>query len=213
MTFPFPSFRFDELAQAPDRPGIYAWYHEVRLSQADVDQFVAKATTLEGEARSTAVEAYLRGRVFEPYREAPYQIALRGGLKPEYGGHINHQPRVSKGTVETLSERPEGIREVRELLRRMVPMFASPIYIGVATRSLRTRLLQHQELINEYRERPAAAVPDDEDHSFAYEAVCQRGLKPLELIVYAMETPVSSEIQLVAEYIFNRINYPLCGRR
>lgn len=213
MNFPFPSFRFDELAQAPDRPGIYAWYHEVRLSQADVDQFVQKASALEGEARAAAVEAYLRGRVFEPYRESPYQIAVRGGLKPEYGGHINHQPRVSKGTVETLSERPEGILEIRDLLRRMVPVFASPIYIGVATRSLRTRLLQHQQLINDYRERPAAAVPDDEDHSFAYEAVCERGLKPLELIVYAMETPVSSEIQLVAEYIFNRINYPLCGRR
>lgn len=213
MTFPFPSYRFDELDQAPDRPGIYAWYHEVRLTNADVDQFVQQIKKLEGKARPAVVESYLRERVFEPYKESPYQIALRGGLKPEYGGHVNHQPRVSKTTVETLAERPDGIREIRELLRQMVPVFASPIYIGVATRSLRMRLLQHQKMITEYRESPAANVPEDEDHSFAYEAVCERGLSPLELIVYAMETPVSREIQLVAEYIFNRINYPLCGRR
>lgn len=213
MSFPFPSFRFDELDQAPDRPGIYAWYHEVRLTQADVDQFVQNIRQREPDSRPPVVEAYLRERVFEPYKESPYQIALRGGLKPEYLGHVNHQPRVSKTTIETLADRPEGMREIRDLLRRMVPVFASPIYIGVATRSLRTRLLQHQKLINEYRECPASSVPEDEDHSFAFEAVCERDLSPLELIVYAMETPVSREIQLVAEYIFNRINYPLCGRR
>lgn len=211
--FPYPSFRFDEIAQAPDRPGIYAWYHQVRLSKADVDDFIQRAAAVDGEARAARVESYLRDRVFEPYRESPYQIALRGGLKPEYGGHVAHQPRVSRGTVETLAARPEGMREVSALLTKMVPVFASPIYIGVATRSLRTRLTQHAKLIEEYRERPPASVPDDEGHSFAFEAVCERGLRPLELVVYVIETPVSSEIQLVAEYIFNRINYPLCGRR
>lgn len=212
MSFPFPSYRFDEVEQAYDEPGIYAWYHEVRLSKADVEKFISTVHQSPIAERTTFVETFLRDRIFAPYKDSPYNINLSGGLKPEYRGQIQHFQRISAHTVESLASRPEGMEEIKNLLRLMVPVFSSPIYIGVATRSLRTRLLQHQKLINEYREMPPSLRPTDDDHSFAYDAVCQRALSPLELIVYVMKTPVSRETQLAAEYIFNRINYPLCGR-
>ncbi len=213
MSFHFPCFRFDEVDQSPDRPGIYAWYHEVRITSAEVDRFVERVQSLSPDDRREHVESYLRQRVFEPYKESPYAVDLKGALKPAYGGKIAHQPHISEATIDALVESPQGIREIRDLLHRMVPVFSSPIYIGVATRSLRIRLLQHQKMLAEYRESPVSNPPTDESHSFAYDAVCERGLSPHDLIVYTLETPVSKKMQLVAEYIFNRLNYPLCGRR
>lgn len=214
VTIPQP-YRFDEVNQTPNKPGLYAWYHQIQISTADIQAFAATLGEHEDSAeRSEIARQFLLEHIFGSYQEADYSVELAGRLKPEYYGRVTHRPRVSDLLVKLLTEEPSELTTLKTVLHRTIPYFASPIYIGVATKSLRQRLNSHRQLIAQYRELgPTAPMnAEDEDHSFAYEAVCVRRLVPTELLVYAMPLNVSDKLAKGAEYILNRINYPLCGR-
>lgn len=207
-------FRFDEVNEAPLEPGLYAWYHQIQISNADVQSLVSSLAGRDQALRMDLVRRFLFEHIFGPYREADYNVELTGKLKPEYRGTLPHQPKLSEHLLKLATEQPEELASLRMILQRVIPYFASPIYIGIATKSLRQRLTSHRNLISHYRERePAEPMNlEDEDHSFAYEAVCVRRLVPMELLVYAMPLAVTDKVTKSAEYILNRINYPLCGR-
>lgn len=207
-------YRFDEVHTAPDETGIYAWYHQFQLSNADIGRFIESLALRPPDGRRELAEGFLFEHVFGPYRESDYDVEVTGKLKPEYRGTIEHQPRLSDHLLRIAVDTPSDLSSIAELLQRSVPYFASPIYIGVAKRSLRQRLSTHRQLLTQYRESPPLSPVDaaDSDHSFAYEAVCVRKLVPSELLVYAMPIEFPERVAVATEYILNRVNYPLCGR-
>lgn len=206
------ALRFDEIVRAPPRPGLYAWYHRPTISTGDVDDLRRRMAQSPADS-AKAAEDFLREHVLGPYREAPYRVEIKGQLKPEYEGEVDHKLRLSDTVLNLARNKPEHLADLGEVLTRSIPYFSSPIYIGIATTSLKTRLGTHARLIRQYRELPPNTPPTtDSDHSFAYEAVCVRRLLPADLIVYVMEVEFPKDVAQAAEYVLNRINYPLCGR-
>jgi hypothetical protein len=207
--------RFNEVDLAPGRPGLYAWYHQVRLATPDIEALEAELHASSPEVRRQKVEAFFLEQVFGPLRETDYSVSVSGKLKPEYGGTVSHRPRLSDHLVTLAGEQSGGLRYLRDVLTRSVPLFASPVYIGLASKSLRQRLSTHSKLLEHYVEHAPESGPeqsDDEDHSFAYDAVCLRKLALSDLIVYVMPLDVPETVVRGAEYVLNRVNYPLCGR-
>lgn len=217
-------FRFSEVAQAPNTPGVYAWYYRIELTDKDIATCI-ESVELENDpdAKDAIVRAFLDTHLFRFYKEVPYFVALSGQLKPRYEGLIDHRADVSASLIRRLATVPTNLYELKRTLRLAIPLFASPIYIGVATR-LRERLLQHVRLIDSLQHLRASAVDaafsvpasstedDDRDHKFAYEVSMVRGFRPSSLIVNTLELPVDDSIRYDLENILNRINYPLCGR-
>jgi hypothetical protein len=217
-------FRFSEVASAPNTPGVYSWYYRIELADKDIAKCVEDVELEESEeARDDIMRDFLRTHLFRYYKEVPYFIALSGQLKPKYEGFIGHREDISSSMIRRLSAAPNNLYELKKTLRLAIPLFASPIYIGVATR-LRERLLQHVRLIDSLQHLRASAVgdieapaqhadeEDDRDHKFAHEVSMIRGFRPSSLIVNTMELPVTDAIRYDLENVLNRINYPLCGR-
>lgn len=218
------AFSLLEIDNVPDNPGVYAWYFKSIITERDIGDFLAELrSTTEQEQREEKVRAFLNLRLFAPLQESPYTVVVQGALKPTYRGNVNHEPTISGNLVERIARNPERLRSLDHALRKTVPHFASPIYIGVATQSLRKRLQSHRNLIRRYRENFG---PDDldlrddnttnesrRDHSFAREVVHERRLHPNKLQVYVLETEISAEIALDVENVLNRLNFPLCGRQ
>jgi hypothetical protein len=217
-------FRYSEVSSAPNTPGVYSWYYRIELTDKDIAKCI-EDVELEPlqEARDDLVRSFLETHLFRHYKEVPYFIALSGQLKPRYEGFIDHHPDVSSSMIRRLSMAPNNLYELKRTLKLAIPLFASPIYIGVAKR-LRERLLQHVRLIDQLQHLRASAVGDidalpkgrtedeDRDHKFAYEVSMVRGFRPSSLIVNTLELPIDDSIRYDLENVLNRINYPLCGR-
>jgi hypothetical protein len=213
-------YRLHELKQAPEGPGVYSWYYAQELSDRDIEDVIRDVLALtDVDERTGMIESFLGRHLFRYYREAPYDVSITGAMKPSYAGRIDHQAPVSSTLVLRLSENPERLRGLKQLLRSAVPHFASPIYIGVAA-SLRQRLLRHKALIEKYSNArslddltPETDEPEDAIvHSFAREVCVDRRMITPNLIVYAMECRVDPDLRYDVENLLNRINYPLCGR-
>jgi hypothetical protein len=125
--------RFDEVTEAPAEPGVYAWYHQIQLSSADVSQFKATVSSGSDEDRRSHAHSFFLEHVFGPYRETDYDVAMSGQLKPEYRGSLSHRPHLSESLLSLATNAPDSLDDVRSILARTVPFFASPIYIGLAT--------------------------------------------------------------------------------
>jgi hypothetical protein len=217
-------FRFSEVSGAPNTPGVYSWYYRIELTDKDIAKCIEDVEMeTSKEAREEIVRAFLENKLFRYYKEVPYYIALSGQLKPKYEGFIDHKAEVSYSLINRLAAVPNNLHQLKKTLRLAIPVFASPIYIGVATR-LRERLLQHVRLIDQLHHLRASAIDDsipslkgeteeeDRDHKFAYEVSMVRGFRPSSLVVNTLELPIDDSIRFDLENILNRINYPLCGR-
>lgn len=217
-------FRFSEVSGAPNTPGVYSWYYRIELTDKDIAKCVEDVELeTSQEVRDELVRVFLETHLFRYYKEVPYFIALSGQLKPRYEGLIAHRSDVSPSLIRRLSEAPNNLYDLQKTLRLAIPLFASPIYIGVATR-LRERLMQHVRLIDQLQHLRASALQDiqtvpagatedeDRDHKFAYEVSMIRRFRPSSLIVNTLELPVNDSIRYELENVLNRINYPLCGR-
>jgi hypothetical protein len=217
-------FRFSEVASAPNSPGVYSWYYRIELTDKDISKCIENVEREKSkEARDDIVRSFLEDHLFRYYKELPYFVALSGQLKPRYEGYIDNRVDVSASLIDRLSKAPNKLYELKRTLMLAIPLFASPIYIGVATR-LRERLLQHVRLIDNLQHLRASTVgdiiplpkgqteDDERDHKFAYEVSIVRGFRSSSLIVNTIELPVEDSIRYDLENVLNRINYPLCGR-
>jgi len=204
-------------------PGLYSWYYRVELADKDIVDCISgvKAGVSESD-RESMVRDFLEDRLFRYYREVPYAVTLSGKLKPKYQGKIDHAPDLSDSLIARLAQNPEALHDIKRALKLAVPLFASPIYIGVAGR-LRQRLLQHVALIEYFLNLQASTLDldptagttteeDASDHKFAYEVSMVRGFRASNLVVNTLELPVEDRVRFDLENILNRINYPLCGR-
>ncbi len=205
---------WSELELAPETSGVYAWYSRLAISKADIEAIVKRVNEakLIGDAQAREeVEAALDRFIFNPYRETPYQVTLRGQLKPRYSGEVVHEPSKSESLIGRLAANPERFRTISDILKTAAPWFTAPLYIGMAI-NLRTRLRQHKSKIYELRDLQTS-VPEDNivDAGFANQVVA-RNFDPTNLFVQITEIDVDSSEHNDLENILNRINYPIFGR-
>jgi len=205
---------WSEIDLAPETPGVYAWYSRLAISKADIDAVVNRVRIARQESETKArveVEDALDRFIFNPYRETPYQVALRGRLKPKFSGEVLHEPSKSDSLIGRLASNPERFRTVSEVLKTAAPWFTAPLYIGMAI-NLRIRLKQHRNKIVELRDlQGQASIDDPADAGFANQVVA-RNFDPTNLFVHIAEVNVETGEHNDLENILNRINYPIFGR-
>jgi hypothetical protein len=217
-------FRFNEVASAPDTPGVYAWYYRIELTDRDISVCIADVEAqTDFESKKTIIRSFLDRRLFRYYKDQGYSVELSGPLKPRYSGKVEHKPDISSSLISRVAESPTRLHAIKNTLKLAVPQFASPIYIGVA-KQLRGRLMQHVRLIESLQQIRSSAIAsgsvisptseeDENDHKFAYEVTMLRDFATSSLVVNTFELSVDSAIRYDLENILNRINYPLCGRK
>ncbi|MEO1582135.1 MAG: hypothetical protein AAFR91_09805 [Pseudomonadota bacterium] len=93
-------------------------------------------------------------------------------------------------------------------MRTVVPLFSSPIYIGMA-RNLHSRVRGHARLIQKYRDGINAGSGRDKEFA---QRVVERELSPSRLRVAVRPIDVSDDEYVDAENVLNRINYPILGK-
>lgn len=205
---------WSEIDLAPETPGVYAWYSRLAISKADIDAIVNRVNEakLIGEAKAREeVEDALDRFIFSPYRETPYQVALRGQLKPKFNGEVVHEPSKSESLVGRLAANPERFRAISEILKAAAPWFTAPLYIGMAT-NLRGRLKQHRNKIVELRDLQGHGAIDEVTEAGFANQVVARNFDPTNLFVHIAEVNVDTGEHNDLENILNRINYPIFGR-
>lgn len=203
-----------EIDLAPETPGVYAWYSRLVISKADIEDIVKRVQIARKESDAKArieVEEALDRFIFSPYRETPYQVALRGQLKPKFSGEVLHEPSKSDSLIARLASNPERFRTVSEVLKTAAPWFTAPLYIGMAI-NLRSRLKQHRNKIVELRDLQGLATTDDTAEAGFANQVVARNFDPTNLFVHIAEVDVDTGEHNDLENILNRINYPIFGR-
>lgn len=209
------AFSWAEIDQAPEGPGVYGWYSKLVIANADVEAAINRIETSKthGHIQARAeVDAILNQFVFNPYKESPYKVQLRGQLKPRFGGEIPHEPKKSDSLIDRLVENPARFRKIAEILASAAPGFTAPLYIGMAI-NLRARLRQHKSRIVDLRETRFNGDQNDEtiEAGFANQ-IAARGFDPTNLFVLVAEVKIETGEQNDIENILNRINYPIFGR-
>ncbi len=205
---------WSEIDQAPETQGIYAWYSRLVISKADIESVVKRVNTArsQGEVQArTEVESALERFIFGPYQETPYQVALRGQLKPKYSGEVLHEPAKSDLLIGRLAEEPERLRVIADVLKTVAPWFTAPLYIGMA-KNLRSRLRQHRNKIVELRDLHGGLAADISAEAGFANQVVARNFDPTNLFVHIAEVNVDTGEHNDLENILNRINYPIFGR-
>lgn len=205
---------WSEIDLAPETPGVYAWYSRLVISKADIDGIITSVQIARQESEAKArleVENALDRFIFSPYRETPYQVSLRGQLKPKFSGQVLHEPSKSDLLIGRLASNPERLRTVAEVLKSAAPWFTAPLYIGMAI-NLRSRLKQHRNKIVELRDLQGIASIDDAAEAGFANQVVARNFDPTNLFVHIAEVDVDTGEHNDLENILNRINYPIFGR-
>jgi hypothetical protein len=207
------------LGDAPNEPGLYAWYYNPRISSTTVDNLIAAVETEDGpgtEAANARVRAFLEEQVFTRLRAPAYSASLSGPLRPTYEGRLEMASAVSNSLVQRLAAQPQRVRGIAAALAGMAPHFASPLYIGMARR-LRDRLAQHKARVLEIAQAQAELgdrsfgdLSQTADTSFALE-VARRGIPYTALWVAVGQLPGLGE-PVDVENVLNRLNHPLFGK-
>lgn len=208
------ALKWSEIDQAPETPGVYAWYSRLVISKADIENVIQRVneSKVHGEAYARVeVEDALDRFIFNPYRETPYLVTLRGQLKPKFKGEVAHEPSKSDSLITRLAEKPERFRAVADVLKTAAPWFTAPLYIGMAI-NLRSRLRQHRTKIIELRDLQGEAKFEDATEAGFANQIAARNFDPTNLFVHITEVNVDTGEHNDLENILNRINYPIFGR-
>lgn len=197
------------LGEIPQESGIYAWYYIHEIGRKDISSIIEKVElTTPLIEKKKILKMFLEEKIFSHYEEQPYSALIEGKLKLKYEGLLFPQPKVTDGIIENLSDRPELLFDLSELLKNISPNFMRPLYIGMAS-DLHSRIVAHRDNINKYK-----AIADeyfDYNDSFAARVVNRKfRLKNLYITIQ----PASSEEKLhnMLEGILNRVNHPTLGR-
>lgn len=217
-------YRWTEISKIPQEPGVYAWYYSPEMTDHDLQKAINDVSNFnqkgDKDSASEVVRNFLYNSIFRYFKEEPYQAVLRGALKPQYQGYIEHLPSLSEALVSRIVEEPERLITVKEVLEKSAPNFASPMYIGMSE-SLGIRLKRHKKLIEKYRSQPelreinhktfSLEENEKKDQSFALQ-VCRRNITPSRLFVVINIFGNIGQRYVDIENILNRIHYPLLGR-
>lgn len=214
MHLEYPTLlQWEQIAQTPDSAGAYAWYYTPRIAKFDIEKIEKEIKTIGAHDRREAhdiLKAFLSTRLFSTFEEHPYDVSIKGKLKPSYKGQLQHQFSVSDSLVNRLVDEPERISDIFKYIEKMVPLFASPLYVGMAD-NLKRRLSQHVNLIIRFRDSGVPSAEGSVDAGFAAEVV-RRNMSPQNLSVSIY--PVDDKFDRVhadVENILNRILHPVIG--
>ena len=207
------------LGDAPNEPGLYAWYFRPRISALAVDSLIAAIEADDSVGTAAAgirIRAFLDSQLFARLRAPPYTASISGPLRPAYEGQIEMRSAISDSLIERLAAEPKRLRGIAAALAHMTPHFASPLYIGMA-RKLRDRLAQHKQRILDIVQAQAdldGQGPEGNgvtpEASFAREVV-RRGIPYTALWVAVGRLPEAGD-PVDVENVLNRLNYPLFGK-
>ncbi|MGW2712426.1 hypothetical protein ACWC4J_26110 [Streptomyces sp. NPDC001356] len=230
-----------EVEQAPESPGLYAWYASFRASPQDW-------LTRPDEGRDAAADGFLNllreyASYFEPLPialrgSAPYGGSWRGELELDHG--LTATPEIGdtpQSDSEKLSQKDraaltetinsqDGRRVLATLLSQATPFFSSPIYIGVAE-NLRQRLQQHHrnytEVMEWLSENPNdTQIAQEQASVFGHRAAAKRiAMENLEVWVIDLGDLESTDLSVrklretarSAEWLLHRLFSPILGRQ
>ena len=204
-----------EIENTPEVPGLYAWYLKLRFGKADRNS--------PGDWKSQMYQ------YIEQHKRPGMNIDAKAPLGLQFQGIIEHNILTSDDIDQQLSSDFKEIELISNILGEAAPHFASPLYIGIASKSLNQRLMSHKRLINRLRDQKelsntdfageANAAQREADKTFASRVVA-RNIDVNHLIVYIVEVDTKSysstqinEALRSAEYLINRIYHPVLGRR
>jgi hypothetical protein len=152
-------FRFSDIDQLPDRPGIYAWYY---LPKMDSN----KLNKASKEEKPDIAEEKIR--IIQKNFERPAKWHLGndfGGLNnpmrgksgsdilPRLVGTLRHDNLIHKTPRDKIRNNPDYIIEFNKLVEKIGPFFFSPIYIGKTMQEggIRHRVSTHRQQFLEKR--------------------------------------------------------------
>ncbi|RZM78646.1 hypothetical protein [Leptolyngbya iicbica] len=219
-------YQWDRIDEIPKKkPGIYAWYYSPEITDRDIEKMTGliQSSQISEEAAMSElheeVKSFLHERIFKYFQEEPYEAYLKGPLKPQYSGQIEHLQVLTNNLIERIIRNPSRLTTIRQIIEASCPLFASPIYIGMS-KTLGQRVSKHKSLIKQIREKSTinyqreinhAEEQGKKDQSFALQ-VCRRKLIPTRLSVAATVMEVSDREYVDVENILNRVCYPVLGR-
>lgn len=219
-------YRWTEISDVPKKPGVYAWYYSPEITDYDLQKVIQSLSKMNNDNRDEAsaelVTEFLYKNIFRIFQEEPYEATVKGSLKPEYKGCLEHKPHISESLVSRIIEKPERLQTIKDVLESSTPNFSSPIYIGMSDK-LGNRLKQHKRLIEKYYEGALRIENNNiknskkdvsssqKDQSFAAE-VYKRKMIPSRLFVITNILDDLGNRYIDIENILNRIHYPLLGK-
>lgn len=219
-------YRWTQISNIPKKPGVYAWYYSPEITDYDLRIIIQSLSNMNSnddkDEASELVTEFLYKNIFRIFQEEPYQATVKGSLKPEYKGYLEHNPHLSESLVSRIIDEPERLQTIKDVLESSTPNFSSPIYIGMSEK-LGNRLKQHKKLIENYYTEPSKTesknikfikkdIPNlQKDQSFAAE-VCKRKMIPSRLFVVVNILEDIGNRYVDIENILNRIHYPLLGK-
>jgi hypothetical protein len=209
---------WSQIAKAPNKAGVYAWYfrpeftkHDLRILYSDL------ALTQDEQSKKALIRKFLIERLFKYFKQTSYKIDLNGQLKAKYQGTIEHEQEISESLISRINEKPNRLLSIIKILEQSSPLFASPLYVGMSG-NIRERLIQHTRTIKNIKEerRNAKMYFSDEDLSleeknFA-ERVVEKEIPTSRLFVAFQVTQDDQDVHIDIENIINRLYYPILGR-
>lgn len=234
---PIPRFSMHEVDQAPERPGLYAWYAAFVASPRDWEFQASPNGDLAINGFLGVIRKY--AGYFEPM---PIGLTGRSSYGARWDGSLmidfplrSGEPSAQDGTQQPDQElaaladaldTEERRKVMAMILRDAAPLFSSPLYVGVAE-NLRSRLQAHR------REFTRAADwlrehPEDMERvrlggkSFGPRAAA-RGIAMEHLEVWIMALDPDCDPSLTtkhlrntaeaAEWLLHRLYSPTLGRQ
>lgn len=239
----FRRLAFKELDQAPDSPGLYAWYGVLRSGRGTWGVNIRQGRD-EGEAHSRRALSLHT----EHFASAPLTVTAESAFSASWSGELLDDTYASlQATLESNKERireesdPERAPKLQntlqtpamrktlfDVLERSAPILSAPLYIGVA-HSLRDRLGVHANELQLHLRHSASNsnyfnnLDDPKARgTFAFRAARQK-FSPDSLEVWVLDLAAVAEkgmdvLQLrevaeASEWLLNRWYRPQLGRR
>ena len=221
----------EEVDQAPERKGLYAWYACLNLGKAVYED--ARAGGAE-EARTQTMIA-LRKHTSK-HRQQPLKVDALANFSISWRGTLNsYSDSPEPSPFEQAEDAPAFLGHTAAAANTRInllsalsvafPIFLSPLYIGMTIeQTLRQRLERHKALFVRYWEQ------SQRDHEYAdritnpkdfAERAIKVGLVPRDLRFFTLHLEEGCELSnqeqnnLIrsAEWLLNRWASPLLGRK
>jgi hypothetical protein len=221
---------FDEIFNAPQQAGLYAWYAVLGLGEMDI--------LCENQTRTA-----LRKQT-KKYTPSPLSGEMRGNLGAKWSGQLfdksmdnlsqvlsgreisNEESQQSGNGLDRALSNQDSRRLLISSLEACIPVFLSPLYVGISD-NLNRRLSEHIRLFRLASRESRKEMIDDEydnqdicDKNFAFRAVNsgfrEDNLKAFILPFDNLENLSKQQIRDVVaatEFLVNRWAKPSLGER
>ena len=90
---------WNRIHEATPRAGIYSWYYEPYIGDYDVNKTIKDVLQLRNQddiaGAAGLLRTFLQQNLLSYFRQDPYQVELKGQLKPRHIGAADHDQDVS----------------------------------------------------------------------------------------------------------------------